>query len=267
MRRFAGAACLLTLTAGLAIGADQIDSKQAQRDASADTDPNSAFWRGVAPILAERDGSGNPVPGHRTEIRSRWTGRNLYFLFICPYEQLNLKPEPKTETETNELWKWDVAEVFIGSDFKNIRRYKEFEISPQSRVDRSRYRPGRAAPRRRVGVELRIPGLGPYRPGRQDLVRVHADSLCCRRFACRRSRKYTQGQFLPFPRSAPQSQVDRLATYSPSHLSRPRSFRDAAACGLIFILADNLGKYSTHDRPKNPAWCAASDSSRPPRST
>jgi hypothetical protein len=43
-----------------------------------------------------------------------------------------LKPEPKTETETNELWKWDVAEVFIGSDFKNIRRYKEFEISPQS---------------------------------------------------------------------------------------------------------------------------------------
>ena len=90
-----------------------------------------AFWRGAAPILAERDGSGNPVPGHRTEIRSRWTGRYLYFLFTCPYEQLNLKPEPKTETETNELWKWDVAEVFIGSDFKNIRRYKEFEISPQ----------------------------------------------------------------------------------------------------------------------------------------
>ena len=58
------------------------------------------------------------MPGHRTEIRSRWTGRNLYFLFTCPYEQLNLKPEPKTETETNQLWKWDVAEVFIGSDTK-----------------------------------------------------------------------------------------------------------------------------------------------------
>jgi hypothetical protein len=26
---------------------------------------------------------------------------------------------------------WDVAEVFIGADFKNIRRYKEFELSPQ----------------------------------------------------------------------------------------------------------------------------------------
>jgi hypothetical protein len=133
MKRVAGAACLLaSLTAGLALGPDQIESKQAQRDTFADTDPNSTFWRGASAIFAERDGSGNPVPGRRSEIRSRWTGGNLYFLFICPYEQLNLKTEPKTETETNELWKWDVAEVFIGSDFKNIRRYKEFEISPQA---------------------------------------------------------------------------------------------------------------------------------------
>jgi hypothetical protein len=131
MKQFGGAALLLALTAGLAIASDQIESKQAQRDASADTNPNSDFWRGAAPVLAERDRSGNLVPGHRTEIRSRWTGRNLYFLFICPYEELNLKPGPKSETETNELWKWDVAEVFIGSDFKNIRRYKEFEVSPQ----------------------------------------------------------------------------------------------------------------------------------------
>jgi len=42
-----------------------------------------------------------------------------------------LKPNPDTVAETNELWKWDVAELFIGSDFHNIRRYKEFEASPQ----------------------------------------------------------------------------------------------------------------------------------------
>ena len=36
------------------------------------------------------------------------------------------------DIETNELWNWDVAEVFIGSDFKNIRRYREFEVSPQA---------------------------------------------------------------------------------------------------------------------------------------
>ena len=32
--------------------------------------------------------------------------------------------------ETNELWNWDVAEVFIGSDFTDIK-HKEFEVSPQ----------------------------------------------------------------------------------------------------------------------------------------
>ncbi|MGH9617801.1 MAG: carbohydrate-binding family 9-like protein, partial [Acidobacteriaceae bacterium] len=29
------------------------------------------------------------------------------------------------------LWNWDVAEIFIGWNFQNIRRYKEFEVSPQ----------------------------------------------------------------------------------------------------------------------------------------
>jgi hypothetical protein len=50
---------------------------------------------------------------------------------LSPYETLNLKPQPSTSTETFRLGDWDVAEVFIGSDFPNIRRYKEFEISPQ----------------------------------------------------------------------------------------------------------------------------------------
>jgi hypothetical protein len=116
--------------------AGEADSRHAARDIDADTDPNSAFWRGAPGIFFENDPRGNPVPGYRTEIRSRWTDHNLYFLFICPYEQLNLKPDPVTATETNELWKWDVAEVFIGSDFRNIRRYKEFELSPQGeRID------------------------------------------------------------------------------------------------------------------------------------
>jgi hypothetical protein len=122
---------LLAVTATWAGAPDQVESKRAQRDTAADTDPSSGFWRGVPGIFVENDGRGNPVPGYKTEIRSRWTNRNLYFLFVCPYEQLNLKPDPTTSAETNELWKWDVAEVFIGSDFKNIRRYREFEISPQ----------------------------------------------------------------------------------------------------------------------------------------
>ena len=124
---------LFVFAGAWAADSNQAESKRAAGDiAAADTVPQSAFWRDAPAIFLENDARGNPVPGYRTEVRSRWTDGNLYFLFICPYQELNLKPEPKTGTETNELWKWDVAEVFAGSDFQNIRRYKEFEVSPQS---------------------------------------------------------------------------------------------------------------------------------------
>jgi hypothetical protein len=79
----------------------------------------------------EKDNFGKSVPRYRTTVYTRWTKDNLYFLFVCPYEELHLKPSPNTQKETNELWNWDVAEVFLGADFKNIKRYKEFELSPQ----------------------------------------------------------------------------------------------------------------------------------------
>ncbi|MBV9625661.1 MAG: carbohydrate-binding family 9-like protein [Acidobacteria bacterium] len=108
-----------------------IKSLWAAADIALDTDSKSPFWRGAQPVYMETDPHGSSVPKYRTQVRTRWTKQNLYFLFICPYEQLNLKPSPKTAEETNQLWNWDVAEVFIGSDFRDIRRYKEFEVSPQ----------------------------------------------------------------------------------------------------------------------------------------
>jgi Carbohydrate family 9 binding domain-like len=108
-----------------------IKSVWAKADVALDTNPTSDFWRAAQAVYMETGPHGNPVPKYRTEVRTRWTSQNLYFLFVCPYEQLNLKPNPKTSTETYELWNWDVAEVFVGSDFKDIKRYKEFEVSPQ----------------------------------------------------------------------------------------------------------------------------------------
>lgn len=94
-------------------------------------DPEAKPWKGVPGVFADRGAKGELLAPYRTEIRSRWTDRDLYLLFICPYKQLHLKPSPTQTAETNQLWDWDVAELFIGSDFKNIRRYKEFEMSPQ----------------------------------------------------------------------------------------------------------------------------------------
>lgn len=109
----------------------EILSSHARSDVPLNADPASAFWKNAPAVVATGDQMGREVPGHRTDIRSRWTDQNLYLLFICPYEELYPKPDPVTDKETNKLWNWDVAEAFIGSDFKNIKRYKEFEVSPQ----------------------------------------------------------------------------------------------------------------------------------------
>ena len=109
-----------------------VQSTWADSDPKLDTNPASSFWSSSQPVYIEADTYGKPDPKFRTEIRTRWTQQNLYILFVCPYEELNLKPNPNTSSETNDLWDWDVAEAFVGADFKNIRRYKEFELSPQA---------------------------------------------------------------------------------------------------------------------------------------
>ncbi len=108
------------------------ESSHADHDVVLNADPTSAFWRDSHPVHLQVDTKGRPQTKYRTEVRSRWTDKNIYFLFICPYEELYLKPDPDATHETYELWNWNVAEVFLGSDFKDIKRYKEFEISPQN---------------------------------------------------------------------------------------------------------------------------------------
>lgn len=116
---------------GFADGPGVILSHRAAADFALTADPDAAPWKAVAGIFMDKGPKGESVPGHRTEVRSRWTKDNVYFLYICPYQELHLHPNPSQTTETNQLWDWDVAEVFIGTNFQNIHLYKEFEMSPQ----------------------------------------------------------------------------------------------------------------------------------------
>ncbi|MGH8160721.1 MAG: carbohydrate-binding family 9-like protein, partial [Gammaproteobacteria bacterium] len=93
------------------------ESVRAAHNVTVSTDTQSPFWRGAKSIYLERNTWGNTVPHLRTEVLSRWTKDNLYFLFICPYQKLNLNPNPHPNQETDKLWHWDVAEVFIGWNF------------------------------------------------------------------------------------------------------------------------------------------------------
>lgn len=119
------------LSIALAADSSKIAISSASRDTPLTADPASPEWKDAPAIHADNDPMGAAVPHHATEIRSRWTHDNLYLLFICHFDQLYLKPNPVIAAETNHLWEWDVAEAFIGSDLKNIYRYKEFEISPR----------------------------------------------------------------------------------------------------------------------------------------
>jgi hypothetical protein len=119
----------------------------ADKDVEPTADPNSKFWRGIKPLIIDRTILGVEAPALRSEVRSRWTKDNIYFLFSGPYENLTLKPNPDTKNETFRLWQWDVFEIYIGTDFEHINLYKEFQVSPQAEfldlnIDSTKQRPG-----------------------------------------------------------------------------------------------------------------------------
>jgi hypothetical protein len=121
----------LTTPAASQPAAAVLESAASAEDLALSTDPADAAWAKAPRVQITRDMMGNPVAGPPTEVRSRWTRDHLYLLFICPYTELNLKPDPTRTGETPRLWTWDVAEAFIGSDNEHIWRYKEFQVSPQ----------------------------------------------------------------------------------------------------------------------------------------
>ena len=121
-------------------------SLESPRDFALTADPRAPQWKNVRGVVTASDRYGKPVPGAETEIRSRWTAGNLYFLFSSRYERMKLAANPKTSEETWGLWDYDVVEVFIGYDFERIGRYKEFEVSPLGEwvdLDVDRERKGR----------------------------------------------------------------------------------------------------------------------------
>jgi hypothetical protein len=129
--RFLMSLLFLTLSAQ-AQEAGTIHAQRLKQDEALNTNPESRLWHEAPAVFFERGPHNEPVAGHRTEVQVRWTPQALYFLFTCPYESLYLKPSPDATGETNKLWDYDVAEVFIGADFQHIWRYREFEVSPQN---------------------------------------------------------------------------------------------------------------------------------------
>src|SRR5689334_1549660 len=90
-------ALLLLQSRAIANQTGIIESKHASEDVKLQLDPSIPFWKMSAPIYLELNSFGKPVPGYRTEVRTHWTRTNLYLLFICPYDELHLKPQPNSQ--------------------------------------------------------------------------------------------------------------------------------------------------------------------------
>ena len=160
-------------------------STEANEDVAIDTNPATTFWSQAIPLYTDRDKNDRILSGYRTEIRSRWTEKNLYFLFSCPYEELSLHPNPSTATETNKLWNWDVAEVFIGSDFKrcfrgaDLKRFEEspvFEIMPIARAIIDAVKPSLIHLQR--GELGEATGLSLLQHGIIEIYETQCDAVC-----------------------------------------------------------------------------------------
>jgi hypothetical protein len=109
----------------------RIESLHMAHDSDLTADPDAPVWHGTPGVRMAQDYLGQPIPGEPSEVRTRWTNGNLYLLYISPFDELNLKPNPQTSADTDKLWDWDVVEAFIGSDFAHTGHYKEFEVSPR----------------------------------------------------------------------------------------------------------------------------------------
>jgi len=97
----------------------------------ADGFPSSSSWEVSAPLRFNADWQGkNADPERETEVRLLWTPESLFVRFQAKYRVITVFPNAEPSGRRDQLWDRDVAEVFLQPDPSHLRRYKEFEVSP-----------------------------------------------------------------------------------------------------------------------------------------
>ncbi len=97
----------------------------------ADGFPTLSSWELSAPLRFNADWQGKHADSEReTEVRLLWTPESLFVRFHAKYRAINVFPDAEPDGRRDQLWDRDVAEVFLQTDPSRLRRYKEFEVSP-----------------------------------------------------------------------------------------------------------------------------------------
>jgi Carbohydrate-binding family 9 len=93
--------------------------------------PAPKSWRKAKPVRLEADWQGKNADPHRqTEVCLLWTPEFLYLRFVARYRLITVFDDADPGGRRDKLWDRDVAEVFLQPDPAQLRRYKEFEVSP-----------------------------------------------------------------------------------------------------------------------------------------
>jgi hypothetical protein len=93
--------------------------------------PLPKAWQSTTPVSFDADWQGkNADPRRQTEVRLLWTQKFLYLKFAARYRLITVFDEADPNGRRDKLWDRDVAEVFLQPDPAELRRYKEFEVSP-----------------------------------------------------------------------------------------------------------------------------------------
>lgn len=93
--------------------------------------PQQSSWDLAKPLRFESDWQGkNADPTRDTEVRLLWTPETLFLRFRAKYRVVTVFPDAEPNGRRDQLWDRDVAEAFLQPDPSHLRRYKEFEISP-----------------------------------------------------------------------------------------------------------------------------------------
>jgi len=90
----------------------------------------------ISEHLLMADGA-EPAPAIDTRVGIEWNDAGFLIYFHGRFEKLRLLPE-STQTpphsKTHRLWELsDVYEIFIGVNASETKRYKEFQVAPDSR--------------------------------------------------------------------------------------------------------------------------------------
>ena len=97
----------------------------------ADGFPSSSSWELSAPLRFNKDWQGKHADAEReTEVRLLWTPEILFVRFQAKYRVVTVFNDAEPNGRRDQLWDRDVVEVFLQPDPSQLRRYKEFEVSP-----------------------------------------------------------------------------------------------------------------------------------------